>query len=93
LGLCGAATPERSCPCAPALNYAADPDLKTIGYSLDRMSLLRNQGSYNLNILRAFASSGPALQSLQDAEGALALLDNIDADPARRATAIASIGP
>ena len=73
--------------------YATDPDLKRIGRTLEDLVTLRNQASYNLNPSPKFASDAEAQQAIQRAAAALALLDAIDNDPARRAAAIAAIHP
>ena len=73
--------------------YAADADLKEIGYALDDLVHLRNKAHYNLKPLAEFAAAAPALAAIQRARDALALLDGIEADPARRAAAIAGIQP
>jgi hypothetical protein len=75
------------------LTFATDMDLKQIGMVLELLGQLRNKASYNLGWIRAFASTGGALDAVRDATAALTLLDNIDAQPSRRATAIASIRP
>jgi hypothetical protein len=76
--------------------YAADPDPKDIGFILDKLVQLRNQASYDLSSalsLQLFASSAKALAAIQASSNAIALLDAIEADPARRAAAIASFPP
>jgi hypothetical protein len=75
------------------LTYANDPVLKVIGLALDDLVRLRNQATYNLRPSVDFQSAKQALRSIQKAADNLAQLDTIDADPARRATAIASIQP
>ena len=72
-------------------NYAADPDLKSIGRSLEYLSKLRNRADYDLFPHADFASDGPAQQALDEAEDALKLLDAIDADPARQTAAVAAV--
>ncbi len=73
--------------------YAADADLKAIGDVLDRLSQWRNQADYDLAPSKRFASATDALYAVALARQALDLLDRIDRDPTRRATAIASIRP
>jgi hypothetical protein len=75
------------------LVYAGDSDLKRIGRALERLVFLRNQASYDLTPLPSFATPDEAQDAIQEVAHTLALLDAIDADPARRATAIASIRP
>jgi hypothetical protein len=72
---------------------AGDPDLKAIGDALDILVRQRNTASYDLNPVPAFASPAMARALAQQAAVALALLDAIDADPAHRAAAIASLPP
>ena len=73
--------------------YASDQDVKDIGYELDWLVRLRNQASYDLAALPDFANAAAAQLAIHRAADALALLDAIDGDPARRAAAIASIRP
>jgi len=73
--------------------FATDPDLKGIGSSIDTLVRYRNLGSYDLRPLPAFASTKPAQALIQEATDALALLDALETDPARRAAAIASLPP
>jgi hypothetical protein len=75
------------------LTYASDQDLKRIGDALGVLVRRRNQASYQLTGLTAFSTRRPATDSYQEASDALALLDAIEADPARRAAAIASLPP
>ncbi len=72
---------------------AGDRDLKAIGDALDALGQLRNTASYDLNPVPDFASSAVARAMTQEATDGLALLDAIDADPARRAAAVASLPP
>jgi hypothetical protein len=73
--------------------YARDVDLRTIGDILDRLVQERNAASYDLSSLPAFATDLAAQRAIQRAVDALALLDGIEGDPARRAAAIASLPP
>jgi hypothetical protein len=75
------------------LTYAAAPDLKEIAYALDELVQLRNKAHYNLKPLSEIASATDTQNAVQRARDALAFLDGIEADPARRAAAIASIPP
>jgi len=75
------------------LTYAGDQDLKSLGYTLDKLVQDCNQASYNLRPFPAFSSPASALDKIQKATNSLVLLDAIEADPARRATAIASLPP
>jgi hypothetical protein len=74
-------------------SYANNPDLKRIGDALDRLVTRRNQASYDMRALSEFASASVAQRSILRAIAALAVLDAIEADPARRAAAIASFPP
>lgn len=73
--------------------FATDPDLKRLGYALDKWCAHRNHASYDLRPLRKFANDGLARDAVTKVAAALALLDAIDADPVRRAAAIAAIHP
>jgi hypothetical protein len=72
---------------------ASDPDLRTISVALDRLVTARNRASYDLSSLPEFATDIEAGKWVQRALDALALLDAIEADPARLAAAIASLPP
>jgi hypothetical protein len=73
--------------------YATDTDLKRIGLMLESLGRLRNAADYQLGTSGPFVSPRIAATALADAESAIALLDAIDADPARRAGAVRTISP
>lgn len=73
--------------------YASDPDLKELGRNLDHWGRYRNQASYNLAALAIFTANNLAQDAIQEIDAALAVLDAIEADPARRAAAIAAFPP
>lgn len=73
--------------------YAANADLKALGRALDRWCYFRNQANYDLSTLARFATDALALDAIRETTAALALLDALDADPMRRAAAIAAISP
>jgi hypothetical protein len=75
------------------LIFATDPDVKQIGFNLEKLVADRNLANYDLRPLPLFASAAGAKRNVQRAIDGLALLDAIDADPARRAAAVASIQP
>ena len=75
------------------LVYSTDPDLKRIGLTLEALGRLRNAADYQLSLSSPFVSARIAVQALADAEAAVALLDALEANPARRAAAVGSIPP
>jgi hypothetical protein len=72
---------------------ATHPDLKRIGLALESLGRLRNVADYQIGNSGPFASAKIAVSVLRDAESAVALLDAIEADPARRAGAVRTIPP
>jgi hypothetical protein len=68
-------------------------DLQQIGRDLEDLGRERNQANYDLSDDLLFAVPAFAQTNVQAAANALVLLDAIDADPTRRANAIASIRP
>jgi hypothetical protein len=75
------------------LTYSTDANLKSIGWTLEKLGQRRNQASYDLRDLPLFAAAAYAEDDVQAAADAIDLLDAIDTDPARRAAAVASIRP
>jgi hypothetical protein len=75
------------------LVYSTDRELKDIGDALETLGKHRNLASYDLRPLPLFATATDAVDDVKLAAAALAQLDAIDADPARRAAAVASIRP
>lgn len=73
--------------------YAANRDLKSIGWKLDNWCLERNRANYNLKALHRFTTDTLAHDAIREATDALTLLDAIESDPVRRAAAIASFPP
>jgi hypothetical protein len=75
------------------LFYSTDSDLQQVAKVLEDLGTDRNRANYDLSDDLLFAVPQFARDNVQAAEAALALLDAIDADPVRRAAAIASIRP
>jgi hypothetical protein len=73
--------------------YATDADLKRIGLTLESLGRLRNAAEYQLGTSGPFASPAIAGTALTGAESAIALLDAIEADPARRSGAALAMPP
>jgi hypothetical protein len=72
-------------------HMAADADLKVIGQWLEGLGRLRIKADYDMKPGGWFSTAAVAKQSAYDANAALDLLNDIDANPARRAAAIAAI--
>ena len=72
-------------------NAAGLPDLRTISYTLEDLVRLRNFADYEIPHSRAFTNDQIARNVIQQATDALALLDAIEADPARRTAAITAV--
>jgi len=73
--------------------YAANADLNALGRTLDRWCRSRNQANYDLSGLPKFATDAFAHDAIREITAALVLLDAIDADPVRRAAAVAAFPP
>ena len=74
----------------PELRSAA---FKRIGLTVEALGRLRNAADDPLRTSGPFVSPRIAATVLTDAERAIALLDAIEADPARRARAARTIPP
>ncbi len=74
---------------------SADPDLRQVGLTLERLGRLRNDADYDLSDpRRRFRISGPVEAAVRDSGAAILLLEEVDADNTRRTAAIASMkGP
>jgi hypothetical protein len=72
-------------------DYPANLDVRQVGDALGRLSQLRNAADYRLASPGKFATAAEADVAVQRAEKAIDLLDQIDADPARRAAAVAAV--
>ena len=74
-----------------AFVFAKDPTLKAIGYALERLSNARNDAHYDIRPSPSFTTMKHAQNMVQRCDDALALLDALEADPARLQQAIASL--
>jgi hypothetical protein len=72
-------------------DFPAAADLKRIGKALTDLGRLRNRADYELLAGTLFRSNAVAQDATTTAANAVTLLDQIDADPGRRAAAIAAI--
>ena len=72
--------------------YASAPDASAIGRWLDDLVRLRNEADYHLDSPGRFRTEEDATVAIAKAGDLIDLLDAIEADPSRRAGAIASIG-
>lgn len=90
-----AITPHQGAHSAVRLRFAyvSDPSLNKLGFALDRWCRKRNAASYNMGIFRDFTTNRLAQNAVQEITAALSLLDAIEADPIRRAAAIAAFPP
>jgi hypothetical protein len=71
--------------------YAAVPELKQIGLQLEQLGRLRTSADYETSLSGQFSNGKAAQQAVKDSEGAITILDQIEADPSRRAAAMAAI--
>jgi hypothetical protein len=72
-------------------DFPADPDLRKIGLALENLGRRRNAADYELQPSQLFGSGAASNVAVSDAATAIALLDQIDAVPARRAAAVSAI--
>ena len=68
-----------------------NPDLRTIAEAVEMLGRRRNNADYRLQISTQFLGPQGAQNAITWAEQALALLDQIQTDPARLAAAVADI--
>jgi hypothetical protein len=71
--------------------FPLDADLKAIGKVLEDLGRTRNEADYQLASPGPFADAKVVRARNAQARKALALLDAIEADPARRTAAIAAV--
>jgi hypothetical protein len=71
--------------------YAPDPDLKKVAQALEQLGRLRNQADYALRAPGPFGDAVAATEAVAKATTSLTWLDQVDADPSRRAAAVAGI--
>ena len=76
---------------AKRFGFASLRDLNEIGKTLHHLSAHRKQADYEIATIGYFVDDVRALTTIKDATAAIALLDAIDTDPARRTAAIADI--
>ncbi|MCI0638221.1 MAG: hypothetical protein L0Y72_10285 [Gemmataceae bacterium] len=73
--------------------YSSSSDLKAIGDALDELVRMRNKASYDLAATVMFSAPATAQNAIRRSVQALAILDQILADPVRQKAAIASLPP
>lgn len=71
--------------------YAADPDCKRVGASLEKLLSLRNQADYQLGSPGRFSTSLATLDAVRQSTGLIVLLDAIEGDAGRKTVAIAAV--
>jgi hypothetical protein len=71
--------------------FPADADLKIIGGFLDQLGQLRNRADYRLAVAGPFAFAAPSTRAVNESEQSILMLDQIEANPVRRAAAVAAI--
>lgn len=72
-------------------SYAADDDLKQIGDALDTLTRLRNAADYSTRASAWFTTMYKTQEAVALSQDALAILDQITADPVRHAASRAAL--
>ncbi len=72
-------------------DYAANFSLKQIGKALEQLGRLRDRADYEIDVTGPFHSYFSTEQAIFKAEGMIDLLDDIEADPAELAAAVAAV--
>lgn len=72
-------------------SYASHPDLRSVGIWLEDLVRLRNEADYRLASPGRFHDEREAKIAIVKASALIDLLDAIEADPIRRAEAIATL--
>jgi hypothetical protein len=72
-------------------SYANQPDMRRVGDTLDKLARWRNEADYRLATAGRFANDTDATEAARLAQDAINILDQVEADPARRAAAVAAI--
>lgn len=76
------------------LIYSVDSGLQQVGFTLERLGRLRNEADYQLtDPHRRFSRSEPVEIAIQNANEAIAMLDEVENDEDRRLAAIRPIQP
>lgn len=73
------------------LVFAKDADLNLVGDRLDKLGRLRNQADYQTERPGPFTDATEVGLAIRIADDTISLLDQLDADPARRAAAVAAV--
>ncbi len=71
--------------------FPVNPDMRKVSEALNKLSPVRNEADYRLRNSSRFGTDAEAVRAIDRAEEAIDLLDEMGADPARRAAAIAAI--
>jgi hypothetical protein len=74
-----------------SFTYAALREVKQLGLQLERLGRLRSSADYDTSTVGPFGNGLRAQQAVKDSQDAIALLDQIEADPARRTATINAV--